>query len=105
MNCEYDESVRSIIKLYDSIRSKKGEFIKMIESYRNALDTHPYDTNINHVVFNIQYQIKEYFPLNGVPDSVIDSLAQLQYYFKEAEDQLNETLDIIIEEVKKIDEL
>jgi hypothetical protein len=102
---EFEENVDKIINIYRILKLRKGEFINMIEEYRNALEDHPKDLSINHIIFNIKYKVKEFFPINEVPQNVVDALSNLEYKFEEAQFCLNHTLDTIIQEIVKIDGL
>lgn len=81
------------------------EFLKELDYCKSQIQVWGFSTDICQIVWHLKYQVKEFFPMNGVPQSIVDSLDILLERFKIAEDQLSITAERIIQEVNKIDGL
>jgi hypothetical protein len=55
----------------------------------------------NRVMCHLEYIVKEYFPLNGVPESVVESLKSLNSQTEILLDQIDITIDLIKYELEK----
>ena len=63
------------------------------------------DPSIMRIIFELKEDVKGFFPINKVPEKVVDYLDLVQDRFEIAEDTLQLVIDTIIEEVKKVDDL
>jgi hypothetical protein len=81
------------------------EFKEKMESHLRCGSIGGHDTDINQIVYTLGYEVKEYFPMNKVPQSIVDSIYLLKEKFEIAEKQLGITLELIINEVEKLDKL
>ena len=61
--------------------------------------------DIMQILYALKREIKEFFPINQVPICVVEELAYLEESFKGSEQHFNLCLDLIIEEVKKLDDI
>lgn len=57
--------------------------------------------DISEIIYAIRYHVKEHFPLNGVPNRIVESLDILEKRIEIAEEQLRLTCDVIINEIEK----
>lgn len=73
-------------------------FIEELESHRNV-------TDIMQSVWFLRSKVRNQFPMNKIPDSIITEMQILYEKFICADAQLNLALDVIIEEVKRLDGL
>lgn len=81
------------------------EFKDKMKDYINGSSIGGRDTDLLQIIYTLNYQVKEFFPMNGIPQSVVDSLDILKHRFILAEACLKHTLELIIYEVEKLDKL
>ena len=83
----------------------EGEFMKKIKDWRYGLPIGGRDTDLIQIAWYLSHAVKDFFPINGVPQNVINSIQSLRERFTLAEEQFHLTLDVIINEVEKLDDL
>lgn len=63
------------------------------------------DFDIMRIAYNIASEVKQYFPINEVPEEISYQIKLLKECLERSEAQLNDTLDTIIIETQKFDGL
>ena len=81
--------------------SIKKEFLRDLQYCKNGFPVWGTQYDLKQALYSLRYQVKEYFPMNGVPKSIMDQLELLQMRFEILETQLTITIDRIIEEIEK----
>lgn len=77
------------------------EFLKELDYCKHRLDVWGIDFDLQQVHYAIRHQVKEYFPLNGVPQHIVDCLDILNERIAIAEETIALTIDKIIAEIEK----
>lgn len=76
-----------------------SRFIKDLSCYRYEINGKPTDfARLGHYLIEM---VKQQYPINEVPINVANALKELQVCLSIAEDTYEETIDLIITEVKK----
>lgn len=81
------------------------EFLKRMETMRYIGNLNGLNTDILQIIYSLRVEVKDFFPMNQVPVDIVDNLSLTQNAFKKAQESLDNTLDLLIEEIKKIDNL
>lgn len=82
-------------------KTYEEQFIFDLESIKQGMLYCGHDTNFIQIVWSLKGKIKEHYPMNAVPFEIFESLEHLENSFKQAEKQLNDTVDIIVNRIKK----
>lgn len=61
-------------------------------------------TDVAQIAYSLSHFVKINFPMNGVPDSIVNQLDILKIALESAESLYEETLDFIIKTCEEIDE-
>ncbi len=77
------------------------EFLKELDYCKHGMNVWGRDFDLQQIQYAIRYQVKEYFPLNGVPQHIVDSLDILQERIAIAEETIAMTVNRIIAEIEK----
>ena len=74
-----------------------GEFRKQLELYKDSGFIGSHQMDISGACRALGQMVKQFFPVNEVPASIVISLSKLEQKFIFAETQLEETIDDIID--------
>ena len=77
------------------------EFIKELSYCQSEMNVWGTDYHIMQTVWNIQRKVKEFYPPNGIPQEIMDSMKLMEERMKIAFEQLCITCDRIILDVEK----
>ena len=77
------------------------EFQKELEGIKDQLHFCDHSTDIIEIVYALKRRVREHYPINSVPQVIVDSLRSLEERFKIAEEQLYLTCDVLINELEK----
>lgn len=80
------------------------EFLKELDYVKNEMTVWGIDFCLMQRVWSLRTKVKEFFPINGVPEDIINSLRLLEERMKIASDQLELTCERIILEVERLRE-
>ena len=58
-------------------------------------------TNFKVLTDTLRANIKEYYPINQVPDDIVFSLNSLEIRMKQAKEHLDSLADLLIEDITK----
>ena len=86
-------------------KSYYGEIIERMEMYKEGAFIYGIDPDISAIIRSLSREIKDIYPMNKVPECILQSFEELKESFAMAEYMLARTLDILIYEIKKIDGL
>lgn len=78
------------------------EFLKELNYIKGEMIVWGIDFCIMQRVWSLKTKVKEFFPMNGVPEDIMKSLGLLEERMKIANDQLSITCERIILEVEKL---
>lgn len=78
------------------------KFIKELECVQKEFNVWGLDFCIMQRVWSLKNHVKEFFPMNGVPKDIMNSLLLLEERMKIANDQLAITCERIILEVERL---
>lgn len=78
------------------------EFLKELDYIKSEMTVWGIDFCIMQRVWSLKTKVKEFFPINGVPDDIMNSLRLLEERMKIANDQLAITCERIILEVERL---
>lgn len=84
---------------------RRKELMKNLDYCKHGMKVWGIDYDIHQLLYALRNQVKDYFPLNGVPAHIVQSLTHLQERMDIAFQQLGITVDTIIYELEKIDGL
>lgn len=82
-------------------KTYEEQLIFDLECIKHGMMFCGHDTDFIQIVWSIKNKIKEFYPMNEVPQEIHSSLEHLTNAFKLAEKQLNETVDLIVNRIKK----
>lgn len=85
--------IKQLLKELDYCKSRMTE-----KSGRTAWER---DYVLSQVYYQIRYHVKNHYPINGVPNRIIESLDILEKRIEIAEEQLQITCTTIINEIEK----
>lgn len=77
------------------------EFLRELDYCKSGMNVWGRDFDLQQIQYAIRHQVKEYFPLNGVPQHIVDSLDILQERIAIAEETVAITVNRIISEIEK----
>lgn len=77
-----------------------SEFLKELDYIKHQMNFCGHSTDILQVVWSLRHKVKNFFPLNGVPQQIVDSLNSLEERFNIAESQLCLTCDVLIHQIE-----
>jgi hypothetical protein len=77
------------------------QLLKELDYCKSGMTVWGRDYDLSQHYYLIRHQVKEYFPMNGVPQNIIDSLELLKGRIELAEQQLALTVDTIIHQIEK----
>lgn len=77
------------------------EFLRELDYCKSGMNVWGRDFDLQQIQYAIRHQVKEYFPLNGVPQHIVDSLDVLQERIAIAEETVSITVNRIIAEIER----
>ena len=77
------------------------EFIKELDYCKSEMTVWGTNYHIMQTVWNIQRKVKEFYPPNGIPQAIMDSMKLMEERMKLANDQLALTCERIILDVEQ----
>lgn len=77
------------------------EFLKELDYCKNEMFVWGTNYHIMQTVWNIQRKVKEFYPPNGIPENIMESMSMLEEMMKLANQQLCRTCEIIILDIEK----
>lgn len=77
------------------------ELMKQLDYIKNGMNVWGRDYDLSQLHYSLRHHIKEYYPLNGVPQHIVDSLDALKARIELAEEQMILTCDVIIHHLEK----
>jgi hypothetical protein len=83
------------------------EFLRELEDIQGEMRVWGHDYDLMQLIFSLKNKVKDFFPMNGVPQEIFDSLNIAQERLKIACHQLNvtcEKIKIEIENMKQKEE-
>ena len=89
------------IVLYKLFREgNKMDYYALDKEKRWLNDDSPYviggrDTDISQIAWGLEYKIKELFPINKVPDNLVERINVLKSICKDCEDLIQEVISLV----------
>lgn len=77
------------------------EFLRELDYIKNEMSVWGIDFCLMQRVWSLKNKVKEFFPINGVPQHIIDSLILLEERMQISTDQLALTCERIMLEVEE----
>jgi hypothetical protein len=77
------------------------EFIKELDYCKNEMNVWGTNYDIMQTVWNIQREVKKFYPPNGIPQDIMNSMKLMEERMKLAFDQLSLTCERIILDVEE----
>lgn len=77
------------------------EFLKELDCCKSGMHVWGRDFDLQQVHYALRHQVKEYFPLNGVPQHIVDYLDVLKERIAVAEETVAIAVNKIIQEIEK----
>ena len=77
------------------------EFLKELDYCTSEMTVWGTNYDIMQTVFNIQRKVKEFYPPNGIPQDIMDSMKMMEERMKIATEQLCITCNRIMLDVEK----
>lgn len=94
---DYDYSQRKIMS-----DDRYDEFLKDLDHIQEELKIYGIDYYIMQAVFALKNKVKDFFPMNGVPENIVDHLNVLQNKMEAADLQMKVACKVIMMEVEKM---
>ena len=77
------------------------QLLKELDYCKSNMTVWGTNYDLNQLYFSLRHQVKEFYPLNGVPQRIVDSLDSLKQRIQLAEEQIALTCDVIMHEIEK----
>lgn len=77
------------------------QLLKELDYCKHRMNVWGRSFDLPDIIYALRNHVKEFFPLNGVPQHIVDSLDLLEARINIAEEQLHLTCDTIIHEIEK----
>lgn len=78
------------------------EFLKELDYIKSEMTVWGINFDLMQAVWSLKNKVKDFFPINGVPQDIMQSLKLLEDRMKIASDQLSITCERIIIEVERL---
>lgn len=80
-------------------KTYEEEFIFDLESIKHGMMFCGHDTDILQIIWSLKRKVKEFFPMNKVPDEIYSALLEVEEKFRKAEMELHDTVDVIVKRI------
>lgn len=86
----------------DQVRT---DFVRYVEEHKNEMKEGKSYSEIMNLYERVEAKVRELFPMNQIPQTLVSELTSFKTDCQFLESQMQETLDLVIHEVKKLDGL
>lgn len=78
------------------------EFLKELDYIKSEMNVWGHNYDLMQTVWALKNKVKDFFPINGVPEEIMHSLKLLEDRMRIASDQMSLTCERIIIEVERL---
>lgn len=81
--------------------SYEAELLRKLDYLKHQMQFEGHDSDILQLVYSLKRVIKEYFPMNAIPEDMMESIRLLEMRFQIASEQLSITSERFINHIQK----